>query len=489
MDTSAECRVRQKLFGFGVFVEPGNELRNIATKDQATEEIQEALLDVEEIGTQQLTQFVKERLMSFEGEHKTFYHVMKRNKPPTFAKLYEVRKVDTHKESLKIDRSILQRLVICYASGRDVNLNSILMHELLPVPLSLAEIDGSLRSGAKHILMDVLLQRVCCTEKPSVPDSSTLVIDGQALVVALGKTQLSKTFGDFAKTFSNVIYQYGQHFSRIDIVFDRYLELSIKDGTRVRRKRKMPIRRVIENKFVPLPHDWDSFLSDPKNKADLANFLSRELITLAPNEKCVVTGGGLLQVDDVLCNMPHIDLEDIRSTHEEADTRMILHCSHTDSSHIVVWSRDTDVLLLLIAHSFKIDKEIWMKAGTNKAPKYISITNIINAWNLTPELALSLLQFHAFTGSDCTSYFAGHTKKTALSLHLKHPDLLGKLGKEPFTSETVHMCEQFTCLIYKTPEAESANDARIILFKKGVKQELLPPTSDSLKQHVLRAHL
>ena len=54
--------------------------------------------------------------------------------------MYDISKEFSQKgKNLKADRSILQRFVISYSPGRKVNLDSILKHELIPVPLSIAE--------------------------------------------------------------------------------------------------------------------------------------------------------------------------------------------------------------------------------------------------------------------------------------------------------------------------------------------------------------
>lgn len=81
--------------------------------------------------------------------------------------------------------------------------------------------------------------------------------------------------------------------SRIDVLFDRYRDLSIKSGTRTRRsKGKQPVRRVIENKEVPLPTNLSAFLSLNENKKDLAALLSEEIVLQAPTGKTIVTAGG-----------------------------------------------------------------------------------------------------------------------------------------------------------------------------------------------------
>jgi len=58
----------------------------------------------------------------------------------TFASLFEVVKDSTDKEKktiLKANRNILKRTV--YEAGRPVDLPAILTYELMPVPISLAE--------------------------------------------------------------------------------------------------------------------------------------------------------------------------------------------------------------------------------------------------------------------------------------------------------------------------------------------------------------
>jgi hypothetical protein len=53
---------------------------------------------------------------------------------------------------------------------------------------------------------------------------------------------------------------------------------SIKSGTQKNKSKSVqPIRRVIENRSVPLPSNLPSFLSLSANKEDLAFFLATEL--------------------------------------------------------------------------------------------------------------------------------------------------------------------------------------------------------------------
>ena len=67
----------------------------------------------------------------------------------------------------------------------------------------------------------------------------------------------------------------------------------------------------------------------------------------------------------------------LEADHEEADTRLILHCIHAHMELMVVHVRDTDVLVLLLAHYDKMGcTNLLMKVGTLKHPKYIPVHDI-----------------------------------------------------------------------------------------------------------------
>ena len=200
-------------------------------------------------------------------------------------------------------------------------MSAILKHELLPLPVSLAQMDRSLRSGDKAVLAKKLINGITSPCAPSWEDkSSCLVIDGQAVVVAIGLPKGSKTFGDLGNAFFSRILHLGANYDRIDIVFDRYYRDSINAGTRKRRTKGVrPIRRVVESD-VPLPASWPNFLSLPTNKADLARFLCEEFISNAPNDKENVVAGGFDESHKVQSSQDTTDISLLAADHEEAET-------------------------------------------------------------------------------------------------------------------------------------------------------------------------
>ena len=389
---------------------------------------------------------------------------------------------------VKADRNLLHRLIVAYEAGREVDLQGLLKHELMPVPVSIAEMNGALRTGSKAMLSDELICGIMCPSSITPEGSSCLIIDGQALVNAVGKPADNKTFGDLADTFVTAVLKMGTSYNRIDVVFDRYKEDSIKAGTRHNRsKHAKPIRRMVEGRHVPLPSNWQNFMALPQNKADLSRLLSEELILQAPCDKVVVVSGGFQEEDKVLSTQSDMDVDGLTASHEEADTRIILHAIHSEANTITVSARDTDVLLLLVAHCDKFQcNQLWMKSGTAKKRKYIPVKDVHS--KLPPESDRALLAFHALTGCD-TSYFTGHSKTTAYRIFKEHHNLINSIGDGTLTDDKVKRAERFICKLYKVPDSvEDADKARFVLFSKANSPEVLPPTSDALKFHILRAH-
>ena len=224
-------------------------LHNICTKDLATDAIQEAPLHAKSPGRKHVTEFVKERLLNKDDKVAvSFKTVPKRNKPQTLESLYDIPKDKTQNDRKvvwKADRDVIQQLITSYEGGRKVTIQNVMRHELIPVPISMAETDGSLRTGTTSTLATLLTNPFVCPR---------LLIDGMALVSRIGKLPKAQTFGDFADVFAAVVFQTGKPYGRIVVMFDRYRETSIKSAERQRRcESKKAIRRSVEGRNVPFP--------------------------------------------------------------------------------------------------------------------------------------------------------------------------------------------------------------------------------------------
>lgn len=113
------------------------------------------------------------------------------------------------------------------------------------------------------------------------------------------------------------------------------------------------------------------------------------------------------------CSDQTKELGCLRAKHEEADTRVVLHCLHAVTQTFVVSARDTDVFVLLVAHFHKFScSHLWMKSGTSRKQKYIPVHTVCSELLFGQTVSQALRPFHALTGCDTASFLAGHSKKT-----------------------------------------------------------------------------
>jgi len=189
-------------------------------------------------------------------------------------------------------------------------------------------------------------------------------------------------------------------------------------------------RRVIEHRNVPLPSNQKNFLPLSENKADLNAFFSQQLLLQAPSSKVIVVAGGFSEVEMGQSSKSDVDTTQLEARHEEAETRIILLCTEHHTDNVVVQSRDIDVLVLLLGHYHRMPcTNLWLKTGTAKNRRYVSIHDIVQQISYSVQIRETIPAFDALTSSDTTSYIADCSKKSAWKTFQTHHQLLENLGK------------------------------------------------------------
>ena len=198
--------------------------------------------------------------------------------------------------------------------------------------------------------------------------------------------------------------------NRVDIVWDVFRPASLKSSTR--EKRGNGIRRRVAPSTV-MPKNWSDFLRVNENKAELFAFLSHVAVSLSVGEgKEIYAADG----SRVLCSFAESCLAHLAPcSQEEADTRLLLHVTDAVQKgcrKVTIRTVDTDVVVLAVASFSKIAPgELWVAFGVKSSFRYIAIHEMVAT--MTPTQCLTLPVFHAFTGCDTVSAFAGRGKKTA----------------------------------------------------------------------------
>ena len=110
-----------------------------------------------------------------------------------------------------------------------------------------------------------------------------------------------------------------QKISRLDLVWDVYKSDSLKTMTRDNRGHGQR-RHVSDN--TKIPRNWKQFLRVNDNKSELFRFLAKYAVDLKHNGTIIST-----YEEGVLCNK-ECDITNLAPcTHEEADTRLLLHAA------------------------------------------------------------------------------------------------------------------------------------------------------------------
>ena len=225
-------------------------------------------------------------------------------------------------------------------------MDNFFSHENHPFPPSLSSY-GQLRlPGKKSDLIDCLERHIESTRDVR-PDTDVSIMDGAVLVNIL-RNGGCKTFGEYAaKVFVPHIKREQNRALRVDIVWDQYIDNSLKAQTREKRATGPSQRRRVEVSS-PIPKNWQQFLRLNSNKIELFKLLNNELIASASAEQPLVVTDG----DTVLC-IPARDTTNIApSNHEEADSRITVHVADAVMQgflKILVRTVDTDVVVLAVA--------------------------------------------------------------------------------------------------------------------------------------------
>jgi hypothetical protein len=351
------------------------------------------VLSAESIGKDLVNDFVNNRLIDHSAK---FHDRITQRKLKTFEAVYSVS-VSVEKQrsvSVKADRDLFRRVIIALESGREVDVDTLLEHELSPVPLSLANLNQKLRYPTnKADLGKILEQGLAQNQPPDNLDPTCTILDGMAIVQSLGNRSEAKTFGEWSDNFQQYVNsQFTESCKRVDIVFDRYQEMSVKEGTRAKRSRDKGkgIKRMVESKDQKIAN-WERFIALGENNASLANFLHTELKTTHQTDlnRELILSGGFTDPKEAWSSTGR-DMSNLSSSHEEGDTRIMLHAQDAKLSgfkQVNVVCRDTDVIVLLVAHLPRICEHVWMQAGTAKMKRNIPIHRI----DISDEMRASLL--------------------------------------------------------------------------------------------------
>ena len=124
-------------------------------------------------------------------------------------------------------------------------------------------------------------------------------------------------------------------------------------------------------------------------------------------------GGQVIVAWGMECEATHRDFTHLRSTQEEADTKIILHAldaSAQGPTQLSIYSPDNDVLVLALRRYPDLCSSSCFVSATSSSRRVINFKPIADA--LGPTKTAALPACHALTGADVTESFSEKGKAT-----------------------------------------------------------------------------
>ncbi|KAE8742640.1 hypothetical protein FOCC_FOCC011820 [Frankliniella occidentalis] len=445
-----------------------------------------------ERGLRQYTDFITQRL---QGNTPVFAPMKKNNFDIFRARKKRVMGVPVSIKALEADIYLFSRLYMSMNRQR-LDPHEFFQYENQLFPPCLSK-DGGLYPHNKAELVPIL-ERKGATVSGSIT-AGVLIYDGAAIVHII-RPRLVKTFSEYGK--NNIMKHIGEEIrqfsaQRVDLVWDLYFENSMKKIVREERGSGV-LRQVLQTS--PVPRNWSDFLCNDKNKEQLFKLLAYSAVLNLPEVLVVTNLGETIVVNQQQTGQPSTTLSGLTCTMEEADTRIIMHLKDAVLSGIseaIIRTVDTDVLVLVISFFPSLRtlglQRVWVHFGTGARKRLIPCHEI--SAKLGDAQSEALRGFHAFTGCDFTSGFRSKRKQTAWSTWESFEDATEafKAISQPqiprdLPESVLRKLEKFVILMFGEPDQSHINEARFILYTaKSVSLQKLPPTSDALGMHTLRA--
>ena len=409
-------------------------LKNIVSSAMIPENIKPDILNYPSLGQHLYEKFVEERLLP--NSKLSVWDRITRSKFKTFSTWNSKSKIKVGDKVIKLreDRELIGRCLIIIQSrpGLLPRLeDTIGSYEMSVMPRSMFSPDGTLLLTADKAS---LMHTIEAQEFKPVDDAlqhssdSLVIIDAMAVIQAMKKLPGMTRVVDLKRAFINCTKGYTEHrgYSQTRVIFDQYLDESLKDKTRAKRATSQSALnatyKVHDDMSIKIISLRDLMLS-PTTKSQIARLFGESLLKEYDGHKhqLIVTYD-----TNIKTNSPNNLEEEFTSHgHEEADTQIPLHVLHSIKDcafrNIVVVSPDTDVLVLLmdLAANGHLGALTNLTFQTGKGTKFRNIDVIDRVRSIGIDKSKALIGLHNFTGADWGGKFVGISKKRWITEFLK----------------------------------------------------------------------
>ena len=358
---------------YSVVVNAHVPLHNILTKQAVDREVANRLTHCIENGDRIYHSYRQEVFV--EKSKKLSASLSKRKLPKFTDQLCKFpERVVTEKKALSTKDVAVAQKSMDIAKERGMVLTQILGHDVLPVsPL----FEGDLPSHVnKSTLVGKIVSGLDLSDWSQAPPLPThVVVD---FMSKMRQVPLAK-FASIGASINAVITsasRISQEPDAIHLVLDSYIEMSLKEGERMRRTDETKGIDIIGmNKDTPSPQQVDKFWASEEDKRNL-QLLLRDMVRMQTTGHPNIITSAVVSDDEVLpaTAAGNQDIPDLLNWIEEADARLVVHVKwavqENHCERVVIMSNDTDTFALLLHYTPYFQslglQEIWQEYGTGK---------------------------------------------------------------------------------------------------------------------------
>jgi hypothetical protein len=485
--------VLQRQNPYSVTVNVPVPLHNLLTKLAVDRKVAARLLKFHENGERLYRSYRRERLVE---KIKKISTTISKSKLPRFTDQSQKTPltIETEKKDISSKDMAEAQRNMDIARERGMDLREILSHNLLSAsPL----FDGDLPAHTnKSILVGEIEPKLDITKWSQESTVGThVVVDFMSKMRQMPLSQFPN-LGVVIDVIITSALSLSDSIQFIHLVLDSYIEMSLKEGERMRRTDSSTgIDIVGMSRDTPIPQQLDKFWASQENKRNL-QLLVRDIVCNRTYGNATIIASSLVHDDEAL---PAIasggkEIPELLNWIEEADARLVVHVEwavrEKQCNRIVIVSNDTDTFALLLHYTVYLQtlglQEMWQQYGTGEKRRMLPLHQAVS--QLGASLAKTVIKAHILTGDDCMSKVG--TKHAAMACDpVQYLTNFGE--KEILLEQDAALAEKYLVRVWagarSSTTTETFDQLRVENFvsaSAGI--DALPPTSSEIRGHIQR---
>ena len=419
-------------------------LVNYFSNKEATHQQAFDLLNFRKIGSDDLTQYIKHRIL----RQPSTSAPVRRHKLLTMAPQTKVSKRSMNlqkKEHDQITKCLRQRLAWCNRTGQTYDPS---VEQYSTYPRAIADVNGLPHKGSKATWTDKISKRYQSVVLNTLPPGwkpDVVVIDGMFLINC-NPLRSTSNISQYAMMLFNrfIAPHFNAGATEINLVFDTETrrQFNPKCFEHQRRDTGSSLNNHEHIEFIPttkIPQAWRTFIQCRQCKRSIIQalglaYLQSARFKLQHHQKLIVAGCFDLSTHSNPMvihgngSLPE-PIRKYQTNAEEADMIIWRHAIQCEGQHILVYSPDTDVYVIgLPLIDSSREYIVQNNVPHSQDLKYVNLNSLVQALKDDPDLASlpgdlvapCFQVLFTISGCDYISYFTGFGKAAFMNVFYQH---------------------------------------------------------------------